>query len=98
MKFLVFPFSLKANTYVVMLHHVIGWQVTKREVQENWKNWKWRSSKDLFLNGAYFVPSGFGSCAPNYSSTQSFTAAPASMVPAITINAGPTNCVVGRAC
>ncbi|KAL9277974.1 hypothetical protein ACSQ67_024803 [Phaseolus vulgaris] len=73
-------------------------QVTKREGKENWKSWKWRSSKDLFLNDAYFVPSGFGSCAPNYSPTQSFAAAPAYMVPAITLNAGPTDCTVGRAC
>ncbi|KAK7363772.1 hypothetical protein VNO77_05929 [Canavalia gladiata] len=73
-------------------------QVTKREVKKNWHSWKWRSSKDVFLNGAYFVPSGYGSCAPNYSPAQSFTAVPAYMVPAITLNAGPTSCIVGVAC
>ncbi|CAJ1961956.1 unnamed protein product [Sphenostylis stenocarpa] len=72
--------------------------VTKREVKENWKSWKWRSSKDLFLNDAYFVPSGFRSCAPNYSPSQSLSAAPAYMVPAITLNAGPINCIVWRIC
>uniref|UniRef100_F6H7G9 Pectate lyase n=1 Tax=Vitis vinifera TaxID=29760 RepID=F6H7G9_VITVI len=30
-------------------------EVTKREVKSGWKNWKWRSSKDKFVNGAYFV-------------------------------------------
>ncbi|XP_058728051.1 putative pectate lyase 2 [Vicia villosa] len=75
-------------------------QVTKRETKGkgNWKSWKWRSSKDVFSNGAYFVPSGYGSCAPNYTPSQSFTAVPGYMVPAITLNAGPLNCYVGRSC
>ncbi|CAL5199549.1 unnamed protein product [Lathyrus oleraceus] len=73
-------------------------QITKREAKGNWKSWKWRSSKDAFSNGAYFVPSGYGSCAPNYTPSQSFVAVPAYMVPAITLNAGPLNCYVGRSC
>lgn len=50
------------------------------------------------MNGAYFVPSGYGSCAPNYSRAQSFVVAPGAMVPALTANAGPLSCVVGKAC
>ncbi|GAU18413.1 hypothetical protein TSUD_203020 [Trifolium subterraneum] len=73
-------------------------QITKRESKGNWKSWKWRSSKDAFSNGAYFIPSGYGSCAPNYTPSQSFVAVPAYMVPAITLNAGPLSCYVGRAC
>ncbi|KAK0579640.1 hypothetical protein LWI29_029098 [Acer saccharum] len=73
-------------------------QVTKRETNGGWKNWKWRTSKDVFLNGAYFVPSGYGSCAPNYSGTQSFPVAPGALVPALTANAGPLRCVVGKPC
>ncbi|CAK8564411.1 unnamed protein product [Lathyrus sativus] len=75
-------------------------EITKREAKGkgNWKSWKWRSSKDAFSNGAYFVPSGYGSCAPNYTPSQSFVAVPAYMVPAITLNAGPLNCYVGRSC
>ncbi|KAL4345445.1 hypothetical protein AHAS_Ahas11G0279100 [Arachis hypogaea] len=65
-------------------------QITKREAKQNWKNWKWRSSKDLFVNGAYFVPSGYGNCAPNYSNTQSFNVVRAYMVPTITLNAALT--------
>lgn len=64
-------------------------QVTKRETSEKWKEWKWRSDGDAFINGAYFVPSGYGSCAPYYSSAQSFLAAPSSLVPLLTLNAGP---------
>ncbi|KDO78309.1 hypothetical protein CISIN_1g047672mg [Citrus sinensis] len=73
-------------------------EVTKRESYGGWKSWKWRTSKDVFLNGAYFVPSGYGSCAPNYSRAQSFVVAPGAMVPALTANAGPLSCVVGKAC
>ncbi|KAG6755767.1 hypothetical protein POTOM_039172 [Populus tomentosa] len=73
-------------------------QVTKREVKNGWTNWKWRSSKDVFMNGAYFVQSGYGSCAPLYSKTQSFTVAPGSLVPALTSGAGPLNCVRGQPC
>ncbi|XP_068496349.1 putative pectate lyase 2 [Phaseolus vulgaris] len=73
-------------------------QVTKRESSEGWNNWKWRSFGDEFLNGAYFVPSGYGSCTPLYSDAQTFIAAKASMVPFLTLNAGPLNCVVGKAC
>lgn len=73
-------------------------QVTKREASGGWKNWKWRSSRDVFENGAYFVQSGWGSCVPYYNPSQSFTVAPGSMVPALTANAGPLSCVAGRAC
>lgn len=52
----------------------------------------------MFLNGAYFVPSGYGSCAPNYSKAQSFIAASGAMVPALTASAGPLQCVVWNAC
>ncbi|XP_002518441.4 probable pectate lyase 16 [Ricinus communis] len=73
-------------------------QVTKREVPGGWKNWKWRSSRDIFMNGAYFVQSGYGSCAPRYSRDQSFTVAPGTLVPALTSDAGPLTCSVGKAC
>ncbi|KAL2339217.1 hypothetical protein Fmac_013663 [Flemingia macrophylla] len=92
------PSILSEGNFFVAPNDPNAKQITKREVKENWMSWHWRSSKDLFLNGAYFVPSGFGSCAPNYSSTQSFTASPAYMVPTLTLNAGPINCVVGIAC
>ncbi|KAK7859911.1 putative pectate lyase 2 [Quercus suber] len=73
-------------------------QVTKREASNGWKNWKWRSSKDVFLNGAYFVQSGWGNCDPYYSQAQSFVVANGLMVPALTSTAGPLKCVYGKAC
>lgn len=81
-----------------ILTYVTIYQVTKREVNNGWKNWKWRSSMDRFMNGAYFVQSGYGSCAPNYSRAQSFTVLDGSMVPAITSDAGPLLCNVYKAC
>ncbi|KAG4956277.1 hypothetical protein AAZX31_15G105500 [Glycine max] len=92
------PTILSEGNYYVAPNNPATKQVTKREMKGKLKNWKWRSSKDAFLNGAYFVPSGYGSCDPNYSPTQYFTAVPASLVPAITLNAGPLTCVVGKAC
>ena len=73
-------------------------EVTKREVNKGWKNWKWRSSKDVFQNGAYFVQSGWGSCYPSYTPSQSFPVAQGSMVPALTSSAGPLRCLLGKPC
>jgi pectate lyase len=50
------------------------------------------------VNGAYFVQSGWGSCAPYYSQTQSFAVAHGVMVPALTSKAGTLTCVAGKAC
>ncbi|XWS30297.1 hypothetical protein CRYUN_Cryun24cG0105200 [Craigia yunnanensis] len=72
-------------------------QIIKREAS-NWQNWRWRSSKDVFMNGAYFVPSGYGSSAPFYTRVQSFTAAPGYMVPTLTFDASPLRCLVGKQC
>lgn len=92
------PTILSEGNFFIAPNDQNAKQITKREAKQNWKNWKWRSSKDMFVNGAYFVPSGYGSCAPYYSASQSFTAASAIMVPALTLNAGPLSCIVGRAC
>ncbi|XP_022133314.1 putative pectate lyase 2 [Momordica charantia] len=74
-------------------------QVTKREIDGfGWKKWKWRSSNDVFLNGAYFIPSGWGTCTPLYTPAQSFPVAHGSLVPFLTDSAGPLSCAVGKAC
>ncbi|KAJ7946320.1 Pectate lyase [Quillaja saponaria] len=94
------PTILSEANYFIASNDANSKEVTKREVnnEENWKNWKWRSSKDVFENGARFVPSGYGSCAPLYSGAQYFVVAPGSIVPALTSNAGPLSCVAGKAC
>ena len=50
------------------------------------------------MNGAYFVQSGWGSCAPLYSRSQAFSVADGSMAPALTSDAGPLSCYAGKAC
>ncbi|KAJ0018867.1 hypothetical protein Pint_09845 [Pistacia integerrima] len=92
------PTILSEGNYFAAPNDSNSKQVTKREAKNGWKNWKWRTSKDVFINGAYFLPSGYGSCTPNYSKAQSFIVAPGAMVPALTASAGPLRCVVGKAC
>ncbi|XP_057498108.1 putative pectate lyase 2 [Actinidia eriantha] len=92
------PTILSEGNYFVASNDPNANEVTKRESGEDWKNWKWRSSKDVFENGAYFVPSGWGSCAPLYTPNQLFTAARGSLAPILTADAGPLQCVSGKAC
>ncbi|XP_057959145.1 putative pectate lyase 2 [Malania oleifera] len=92
------PTILSEGNYFIAPNNRDFKQVTKREGGGGRKNWKWRSSKDQFENGAYFVQSGWGSCAPLYSPSQSFVVAEGTMVPVLTANAGPLHCVVGKAC
>ncbi|KAK9275308.1 hypothetical protein L1049_022570 [Liquidambar formosana] len=92
------PTIFSEGNYFTASNNPYTKQVTKREASGGWKNWKWRSSKDKSENGAYFVQSGWGSCAPPYSPSQSFTVAEGSMVPALTSDAGPLTCAVNGAC
>nr|GMC81434.1 putative pectate lyase 2 [Ipomoea batatas] len=86
------PTILSEGNYFMAPNRPDSKQVTKREVKKGWSNWKWRSSKDKFLNGAYFIPSGYGNCAPYYTKSQSFPVADGSRVPALTADAGPLRC------
>ncbi|KAL0310736.1 UNVERIFIED_CONTAM: putative pectate lyase 16 [Sesamum angustifolium] len=92
------PTILSEGNYFVASNDPYAKQVTKRETYDGWKSWKWRSTNDVFVNGAYFVPSGWGSCAPNYVTSQYFGAAPGSLVPALTSDAGPLLCLPYQEC
>ncbi|KAK6133286.1 hypothetical protein DH2020_032949 [Rehmannia glutinosa] len=92
------PTILSEGNYFVASKDGYAKEVTKRETRDGWKSWKWRSSKDVFVNGAYFVPSGWGSCAPNYLKSQFFAAAPGSLVPVLTSDAGPLLCLPHQKC
>ncbi|KAL2252430.1 probable pectate lyase P59 [Sesamum indicum] len=47
----------QGNRYIA--DHPYAKQVTKRECPESeWKHWTWVTDGDLFLRGAYFIPSG----------------------------------------
>ncbi|WOG83181.1 hypothetical protein DCAR_0102355 [Daucus carota subsp. sativus] len=74
-------------------------QVTKRvnTNADQWKGWNWRSEGDLFLNEAYFVPSGSRASA-SYARASSMPAKSSSMVGTITSGAGVLNCRKGHPC
>ncbi|KAM0944593.1 putative pectate lyase [Dioscorea sansibarensis] len=91
------PTILSEGNYYVAPDNPALKQVTKREAG-GWKNWKWRSTEDYFLNGAYFVQSGWGNCAPAYLPSQKFTTFDGKMVPFLTANAGTPNCYTGKPC
>ncbi|KAH6824502.1 Pectin lyase-like superfamily protein [Perilla frutescens var. hirtella] len=92
------PTILSEGNYFAASNDAYAKQVTKRETSNNWKSWKWRSTKDVFVNGAYFVPSGYGSVAPNYLYSQNFAAAAGTLVPALTSDAGPLFCLPNQQC
>ncbi|XP_023646071.1 putative pectate lyase 2 isoform X2 [Capsella rubella] len=74
-------------------------QVTKRiDSGYDWRRWKWRTSKDVFKNGAYFVPSGYGTVTPLYKRAEWFPVSHGSLVPSLTSSAGPLRCYSGRIC
>ncbi|KAH0970024.1 hypothetical protein GBA52_022180 [Prunus armeniaca] len=88
------PTIFSEGNYFIAPDTAYAKQVTKRESGGRWNNWKWRSSRDVFKNGAFFVQSGYGSCYPLYSKTQSFKVLDGSLVPALTSSAGPLRCFV----
>ncbi|GAV73210.1 Pec_lyase_C domain-containing protein [Cephalotus follicularis] len=91
------PTIFSEGNYFIAPNSPDSKEVTKREAS-GWKHWNWRTSRDVFQNGAYFVPSGYGTCAPFYTRTQRFIVADGSMVPSLTLNAGPLSCVIGKPC
>jgi len=68
-------------------------EVTKRiddGGNSNEDSWNWRSSGDMFLNGAFFTKSGASSANTQfYAKATSFSARPAAMVQVMTNDAGP---------
>ncbi|XP_028796408.1 probable pectate lyase 5 [Neltuma alba] len=74
-------------------------EVTKREnsPESEWKNWNWRSSGDLMVNGAFFTPSGKGASS-SYARASSLSAKSSSLVGSITASAGALKCTKGSRC
>ncbi|XP_024397499.1 probable pectate lyase 5 isoform X2 [Physcomitrium patens] len=76
-------------------------EVTKRVADGGndfggWENWNWRSSDDMFLNGAFFQDSGSSNIDSSlYEKATSFSAKPSSHVETLTANAGPFQCGLG---
>ncbi|KAJ4720703.1 Pectate lyase [Melia azedarach] len=64
-------------------------EVTKRvETDESeWADWNWRTDGDVMVNGAFFVPSGFGA-STQYAQASSLEPKSAAMIEQLTGNAG----------
>lgn len=66
--------------------------------EEEWERWDWRSEGDMFVNGAYFTPSGSAGMSTNYEKAASIGSKPSSLVSILTANAGALSCKAGSAC
>ncbi|KAK3013163.1 hypothetical protein RJ639_007882 [Escallonia herrerae] len=75
-------------------------EVTKHvtsSVDNEWKNWNWRSDGDLMMNGAYFTASG--QATPGiYAKASSMVARPASLLQNIMPSPGVLSCKIGQQC
>lgn len=65
--------------------------------ESKWETWDWRSEGDLFVNGAFFVPSGAGASS-NYEKAATVGPKPSALVGILTSNAGALSCKAGSAC
>ncbi|KAH7283721.1 hypothetical protein KP509_34G020600 [Ceratopteris richardii] len=66
-------------------------------MESRWETWDWRSEGDLFLNGAFFVPSGAGASS-NYGKAASIGPKSSSLVAVLTASAGALSCQGGSMC
>lgn len=69
-------------------------EVTKRIEDDGssidgWEKWNWRSSGDIFQDGAFFTDSGSAGGGSFYAKATSFSARPAALVASMTNDAGP---------
>lgn len=69
-------------------------EVTKRIPDDGssidgWEKWNWRSSGDVFQDGAFFTDSGSTGGGNFYAKATSFSARPAALVASMTNDAGP---------
>lgn len=60
--------------------------------------WLWKSVSDMFVNGAYFVPSGRGKALPMYKVGESFKVGNGKLVPKMTQDAGALACIPSKRC
>ncbi|PIA34342.1 hypothetical protein AQUCO_03800141v1 [Aquilegia coerulea] len=64
-------------------------EVTKRVLtdEKEWNDWNWRTDGDMMVNGAFFVPSGFG-LGQQYAKASSVEPKSAGIIDQLTMNAG----------
>ncbi|KAL0343916.1 UNVERIFIED_CONTAM: putative pectate lyase P59 [Sesamum angustifolium] len=76
-------------------------QVTHREAdspESEWRKWTWVTDHDVFLNGAFFVPSGDPNGAATYLALEKIRPAPGVHVYELTRFAGALKCVASLPC
>ncbi|CAA0256445.1 putative pectate lyase 4 [Arabidopsis thaliana] len=92
------PIIFSEGNYFVAPEKRSSKQVTKRMMAgPDSKRWKWGTSRDVFMNGAFFGPPGV-IVRPLYKGGEGFRVAHGSLVPSLTSSAGPLRCYVGRIC
>ncbi|MED6181480.1 putative pectate lyase 3 [Stylosanthes scabra] len=73
-------------------------EITKRVTNDDWKDWQWRSTDDVFENGAFFVQSGPEMKTRPFGLKDMITPKPGSYVQRLTRYAGSLKCRVGEPC
>lgn len=63
-----------------------------------WKDWQWQTQKDLFLNGAVFVPSGKPICLDEIDKESFIQPKPGADAPLISSFSGRLSCKIGKPC
>ncbi|AAF03499.1 putative pectate lyase [Arabidopsis thaliana] len=88
------------NRFIAPPHKQHYREVTKRDYasESEWKNWNWRSEKDVFMNNAYFRQSGNPHFKCSHSRQQMIKPKNGMAVSKLTKYAGALDCRVGKAC
>uniref|UniRef100_M4C9Y2 Pectate lyase n=1 Tax=Brassica campestris TaxID=3711 RepID=M4C9Y2_BRACM len=88
------------NRFIAPPHLQHYREVTKRDYapESEWKNWNWRSDKDIFMNNAYFRQSGNPKFMCSHSRQQMIKPKHGSAVSTLTKYAGALDCRVGKPC
>ncbi|KAG8384732.1 hypothetical protein BUALT_Bualt04G0148800 [Buddleja alternifolia] len=76
-------------------------QVTHREAdspESEWRKWTWVTDNDVFLEGAFFTPSGDPKGAATYAALERIRPAPGSEVGLLTKFTGAIACKIGKPC
>ncbi|XP_010550068.1 PREDICTED: probable pectate lyase 19 [Tarenaya hassleriana] len=88
------------NRFIAPPHIPQYKEVTKRDYapEAEWKNWNWRSERDIFMNGAFFRQSGNPNFRCTHTRQQMIKPKHGLAVSMLTKYAGALDCKVGRPC
>ncbi|XP_021664948.1 probable pectate lyase 19 [Hevea brasiliensis] len=94
------PTIISQGNRFIAPDNVSAKEVTKRDyaMESEWKNWNWRSERDLMMNGAFFVQSGNPMVNKQFSRLQLIKSKPGTFVTRLTRYAGALDCHEGKPC